>query len=227
MSVAPRLQPPGLCERCGNPRGAGNACRSCSVVIPARGGDLFLATRWRRFGGFLLEAVLFALTLGIGWLIWLYFTAQTSQTPAKRLLNMCVVMADGTPAPAGRVWLRDVVVEELIIGGAGWFLGGIPGMLDALWIFFNSDKRTLHDIVTGTMVVHVPLGPPAAWSIANAQASPPGAGPARPGGTPGGPEAFGSSDVRDRLDALRTLWERGKISADEYEERRRRILHEL
>ena len=55
-------------------------------------------------------------------------------------------------------------------------------------------------------------------------APPSGSGPTR---APGGPESYGSSDTRERLRNLRSLWESGEISADEYEERRRKILDEL
>ena len=59
--------------------------------------------------------------------------------------------------------------------------------------------------------------------------SPRPGGPSRSGPTraPGGPESYGTFDTRERLRSLRSLWESGEISADEYEERRRQILDEL
>ena len=48
----------------------------------------------RRLGGALLEIGLGLVLLGIGWLIWLIFTCQKGQTPAKKLLGMRMVSVE-------------------------------------------------------------------------------------------------------------------------------------
>ena len=225
-------QPPSLCDSCGQPYGSGKACRSCYAVTLPDGQSVYLATRWRRLGGSLLDGLFFVVTLGVGWGIWLHFTARTAQTPAKRLLFMYIVMSkDHAPATYRRVWLREAGVEWILFGIIlSWASGGIVPLIDALWILFDRNKQTLHDKLAETLVVHAPTGLTAIEAGRGATIGrQPRPGQPRPGPTPspGGPESFGSSDTRERLRKLRSLWEIGEISADEYQERRRRILDEI
>lgn len=60
---------------------------------------------------------------------------------------------DGTPSDWGWTFLREFVVEGLLIGGLGSFLGGIPGIIDLLWAFWDKDRQTLHDKIMNTVVV--------------------------------------------------------------------------
>ena len=55
--------------------------------------DNQLASPQARLGSFLLEIGLMIVTLFIGWVIWSFFTWQTGQTPAKRILKQAVVSA--------------------------------------------------------------------------------------------------------------------------------------
>ncbi len=206
---------PGDCARCGRIAGRNLFCAHCGVLRGLRDRDLYAASRSRRLGGALLESLLFLATLGLGWLIWLYFTAQTSQTPAKRLLSMWIVMGDGSPATAERVWLREVGIEGLLFGVAGAFVGPLPSLLDGAWILWDRDRQTLHDKLADTLVVYAPQG------IGGA----PGSQRDAPGGPPpGAPDAYTSEAVQRQLRALRALYEQGGISTAEYERRRRRIL---
>ena len=45
-----------------------------------------LATQGRRLAGFILDALLFIFTLGLGWLIWFLVIAGRGQTPAKQII---------------------------------------------------------------------------------------------------------------------------------------------
>lgn len=65
------------------------------------GPDLNLAGQGRRLAEYVLDAVLFAFTLGIGWLIWLLVVGGRGQSPAKQLLGIHVVRADGSRAGLG------------------------------------------------------------------------------------------------------------------------------
>lgn len=190
-----------------------------------------LASRKRRFAGWLLEDLLFLVTLGVGWLIWLYFAAQTSQTPAKRLLGMYVFTQEGEPASARRVWLRDVGLEIVVIRLIGQFTLGIVLLVDAAWILWDRDNQTLHDKIAETVVLYAPDGiahlrraQPTAWQ--------PGTDPRPPStrDTPsarsGRVDAYTEGDLSRRLDDLETLRREGLITERQYEERRRRLLDE-
>jgi uncharacterized RDD family membrane protein YckC len=101
-------------------------------------------------------------TLYIGWLIWLIFTAQTGQTPAKRLLNVYIVDVDtDQPVSAGRVWTREVLIKLILFG---WVLGaftfGIAGLVNYGWALFDEKRQALHDKMVNTRVVYSPTKPP-------------------------------------------------------------------
>ena len=77
----------------------------------SEGPDLALASQGRRLAAFVLDIVLFAFTLGIGWLIWLIVVGQRGQNPAKQLLGMRVVRVDGSRAELGWMLLREIVAK--------------------------------------------------------------------------------------------------------------------
>ena len=217
--------PDPVCEHCGLRRGQEMACRACGVLTLAGGDSVMLASRWRRLAEYLLDSLLFVVTFGVGWLIWMHFTAQTSQSPAKRLLNTyIVVQREADLASYERVWVRDVVVLWLLFGILLSSLsGGIVPLVDMLWILFDPQKQTLHDKVVDTVIVYAPLGLGERTARRGPMdaPSPPGAGaPA-----PGGPESYASTDTQARLRALRRMWERGEIGGEEYERRRREVLN--
>ena len=119
----------------------------------------------RLFGDWLLEGLLVVLTLGIGWLIWFWFEARRGQTPAKRLSGVKVHdYQTGEIAPAGKLWLREVVGKILLPAGIGIFAvaatgseaaGGasqIYSLLGALLVLTSADGRTVWDHLPGTTV---------------------------------------------------------------------------
>ncbi len=117
----------------------------------------------RRFWGDLwLEALLYIATLVIGWYIWLYFTAKTSQSPAKRLLRVYILdLRTGKPASRGRVWVSEVVVKQILFAGiVGSITSGIGPFVDAGWVLFDKNRQAVHDKVGNTIVVHAPSGLP-------------------------------------------------------------------
>ena len=86
----------------------------------------------------------------IGFAVWLWLTVKymgrNGQSIAKKLLNIKVVRADGSPASLGRlIWLRNVVNGLISI---------VPlyGLIDALFIFGES-RQCLHDRIAGTVVL--------------------------------------------------------------------------
>jgi len=111
------------------------------------------ASPWLRLGSYLLEGVLYVVTLGIGWLIWAAMIAGTGQTPAKRLLGIRVIGADTlTPVGIGKMfWVRG-----LVAGMVAWF--AITFTLGVLLFMPLWDKRNqnLWDKVSNTYVVTDP-----------------------------------------------------------------------
>ena len=203
------------CPICGAFPGPDAFCVNCSVSNQFPDSGAYAASRRRRLAGTLLENLLIVVTLVVGWLVWLRFTAETSQSPAKRLLGMYILSADGSPATAGRVWLREVGVKLLLFGVLAWLSGGISILLDAIWIFRRHDRQTLHDRVAGTLVVWAPKAvvPEAGTTVL---------------GAPRGVGAYrGGDDHEARLRELRSLVDQGLITETDYERRRRQILDEV
>jgi uncharacterized RDD family membrane protein YckC len=91
----------------------------------------------------LLGLLLFALVNG-------YLLMTRGQTVGKMLLGMRITRPDGSAATPGRViGLRY---------GVGWLLSALPvvGMVYALvdcLMIFRADRRCLHDLIAGTIVV--------------------------------------------------------------------------
>lgn len=172
----------------------------------------------RRFwGDSVLEGLLFTITLGIGWLIWLIFTAKTAQTPAKRILNTYVIDIDtGQPISAGRVWVREVLVKLILIGLVGAVIA-VASLIDAIWVFFDKNRQALHDKVVSTIVVYAPSGLPANMlereGMPRLRSSSP---------TLGNTEAV-SAELRD----LAKLHSEGILNDEEYETKRRALAERL
>ena len=114
-----------------------------------------LASVQARLGSFLLDLGLMLVTLFIGWVIWNLYTWKTGQTPAKRLLNQVVVVAN-----TGEVfsWSRMALREFAVKGAAGNIVGGatngISFVVDSLFVF-RQDRRTVHDLIVGSKVVQL------------------------------------------------------------------------
>lgn len=134
------------------------------VVEPQSGA---LAGLGQRLAGHLFEVVLFAVTLGVGWVFWFLRTAGSGQTPAKALLGLRVVGADGRPASLGRMLVRDVGLKVLVFvlldvlllsmeveGGIDLAFAGVAAWLvAAAWCAWDGERQCLWDKVAGTRVV--------------------------------------------------------------------------
>ena len=125
-----------------------------------------LASRGQRLAGHTLEVVLFALTLGAGWVFWFASTGRGGQTPAKRLLGLRVVDGEGRPAGLRRMVVRDVLLKvvafvllDLLLlsmeveGGVDLaFAGVVAWLVAALWCAWDGNRQCLWDKVAGTRV---------------------------------------------------------------------------
>lgn len=204
-----------VCPRCQTPAGRGDFCTSCGLYLGDPTGTVEKVTFTRRFfGNYLLEGLLFLLTLIVGWFVWLFFTARTAQTPAKRLVHTYVLNKEtGRPVSAGRMWVREVLVKMVLAAFANSVIG-VWWLADGLWVFFGRNRQALHDLIgvgqaMQTLVVYAPGGLSAEFGQ-RATGAPPAAGGAA-----------------QRLRELARLRDEGLISEEEYEERRRKLVEEL
>lgn len=175
-----------------------------------RGADLALAGQGRRLGAFVLDIVLFAITLGIGWLIWLLVVGQRGQSPAKQLLGMHVALADGSRAGLGVMLLREIVAKWAVFAVLDLLLSlanpGVAGTITslalavaALWCAWDANRQCLWDKALGTYVVHEGDAPAGARTT-NAAAR-----------------------TAENLETLQDLHERGLLTDEDYERRAREV----
>jgi len=183
------------------------------------GGEEATFTR-RFFGDNLLEGVLQVCTLCIGWFIWFAIVAPRGQTPAKQLLNIRIHDYEtGKIASAGQVWMREVVVKllmpiaiSLIFGvviseGAGNGISSVYGLVAAIALLANEERRAVWDYVAGTVVRHHPGG-----EVSR---------------TVTGSSATEAGHRERRLEELELLHQRGILNDAEYRVRRSQILAEV
>ena len=145
---------------------------------------LVSASQQHRLGGFFLEIGLIMasfITLGLGWFIWNLVVWGQGQTPSKQILKMRVYSVDtGKPASWGHMAIRQFLipaaysivyipfaliaislaldsVDEFTISGIavlGYITYFVLILLDALWIFKNSENKRLTDAWARTFVVN-------------------------------------------------------------------------
>ena len=115
--------------------------------------ELITVSPWARLGAYLLEGLLAAVTLWIGWIIWALALSGKGQTPAKKLLNQTVVdINTGQPLGLGRMfWIRGLVaslVAVIAIPLSLFILLFMP-----LW---DSNNQNICDKVSGSYVIPTP-----------------------------------------------------------------------
>lgn len=111
-----------------------------------------LASVGRRIGAFFLAVPLSIVTLGIGYLIWGLIVWARGQTPALQVLGMrCWRPETGRVAKWGWMALREIIgriVENI--------LSVITEIVSLIMFLSTKVRRTLHDLVAGTVVLHDP-----------------------------------------------------------------------
>ena len=110
-----------------------------------------LASKGKRFGAALLDALLMVVTLVIGWLIWWVILWKKGQSPAKSLLKMRVIKLDtGRCATTGEMALRELVGRIL--------LGAVPlySIIAPAFVLFDEKNQALWDKIAGTVVIDDP-----------------------------------------------------------------------
>jgi uncharacterized RDD family membrane protein YckC len=115
---------------------------------------LNLASPGLRLGQYLLEIVLFIVTLGIGYIVWALVAWSSGRTPGMICLGIHVVDAQTARRSTwGQMFVRQFLVQGLLIGVVGEFTFGILFLVAALMIF-TEGYRTLWDRIAKTYVVH-------------------------------------------------------------------------
>ena len=111
-----------------------------------------LASVGRRIGAFFLAIPLWIVTLGIGYVIWGLIVWGSGTTPALQVLGMRCWRPETGQVP-GWWWmaLREVV---------GRIVDSILSIITLLVSFIlmcsRPDRRCLHDLIAGTVVLHDP-----------------------------------------------------------------------
>lgn len=118
------------------------------------GPGLPVVSNGKRFGAYLLEALLSIVTLGIGWLVWSLIIWGRGQTPAKQLLKMrCVDATTGRLATYGQMALRELVGKTVI----AYFTCGLSTLVGAIMILADDQRhQALWDKIGTTVVVDDP-----------------------------------------------------------------------
>lgn len=111
-----------------------------------------LAPVGRRIGAYFLSIVLLIVTLVIGYVVWGLVVWGRGTTPALSVLKMrCVKVDTGRPATFGTMALREIV-GRICDGIVGW----ITELVSFVLFVARADRRSLHDLVGGTVVVMDP-----------------------------------------------------------------------
>jgi uncharacterized RDD family membrane protein YckC len=116
---------------------------------PWPGGNPAASSAGKRFGGLLLESLLFLVTLGIGWLIWSLISWSDGQTPAKSLLGMrCIDTQTGRPATWGTMFVREFIGKSLL----GMFSCSLTNLVSCFMIL-GPQRQGVWDRIASTVVV--------------------------------------------------------------------------
>jgi uncharacterized RDD family membrane protein YckC len=109
-----------------------------------------LASVGRRIGAYFLAFPLFIVTLGIGYVIWGLIVWGQGQTPALQVLGMrCWRPETGSVASWWWMALREIA------GAIGHGIV-IAAVLSFVLMVTSKERKSLHDYIAGTVVVHDP-----------------------------------------------------------------------
>ncbi|WP_158841124.1 RDD family protein [Saccharothrix deserti] len=107
----------------------------------------------KRLLAYLLEGLLFLVTLGIGWIVWALIAWARGTTPAKQLMRMTVIWtANRRAASWGRMFLREAAGRGLVVPVISFLTFGV-GWIVATCMVFSDTRQTLWDRLASTLVV--------------------------------------------------------------------------
>ena len=144
------------CPNCHRDFGSERSCQYCGQVDGYPVG-VQLSSVGRRFGAFLLDALLFWVLLWIGYIIWSLIVFGRGQTPGKQILGMrTVVFNEGRKASWGLMFLRQVVYQWLLFSLLIPTLTLGFGYLLYFWLVWDKNNQELWDKMAGTIVIDDP-----------------------------------------------------------------------
>jgi len=115
------------------------------------------------------------LTAGAGavlfvYAMWFLLALRNAQTPGKQLVGIRVVRVNGEPSSWGYTFVREFIIQWLVLGILTTATLGLFYVLDYLWPLQDKDNQALHDKMAGTLVVEARTAPakPAASTAADA-----------------------------------------------------------
>jgi uncharacterized RDD family membrane protein YckC len=148
----PAVYGSGYGQPVGQPMAAGMHFDQASGLVLPDGVEL--ASTGRRIGAFFLAIPLAIITLGIGYVIWGLIAWSQGQTPALQVLGMRCWRPEDQRVP-GFWWmaLRNIVGRI-----ADGILSLITELISFIFMMTRPDRKTLHDMVAGTVVLHDPNG---------------------------------------------------------------------
>ena len=111
-----------------------------------------LANPGRRIGAFFLTIPLVIITLGIGYIVWGLIVWGNGQTPALQVLGMRCFRPE-TNRVAGFWWMA---LRETIGRIADGILSIVTELISLIFMLTRPDRKTIHDLVAGTVVLHDP-----------------------------------------------------------------------
>lgn len=138
-----------------------------------------VASKQHRLGGIFLDAALYLVTFGIGWIIWNLAIWNTGLTPAKQILKMRAYdFRSSKPASFGQMAKRQLIVPNIVgfsllpsymiatatmvgypIGGALMYLATALIALayfvfDLVVMFRDGKSRRVTDQISGTVILN-------------------------------------------------------------------------
>jgi uncharacterized RDD family membrane protein YckC len=116
------------------------------LVLPQ---GLQLASIGRRIGAYFLSILLFIATLIIGYVIWGLIVWARGQTPALQVLGMRCWRPDSA-RPATFWWMA---LREIVGRLAEGVLGIVTLLVSFVLMVATKERRCLHDMIAGTVVV--------------------------------------------------------------------------
>ncbi len=185
-----------------------------------------MASRLSRLGSAIVNALLLILTLGIGWIIWWFIVAPKGQNPGKAVVGLRVIRADGRAADTGWMFVRGLL---------GIVCSIVPLYLDNLWLLWDKDVQTLHDKLANTVVVRaqgsehvIEQGSVGPGREGVARVAPPYAPPVTlPGSAPAAGQLPATSSHAQDLEHLMEMRDKGLITEEEYQEKRKAIVDRI
>ena len=127
-------------------------CISTSSPVLLLPDGVELASTGRRIGAFFLAIPLAIITLGIGYVVWGLIIWRKGQTPALQVLGMRCWRPETQRVP-GFWWMA---LREVVGRLADDIVGLITEIVSFVLMMTSQDRKSLHDMVAGTVVLHDP-----------------------------------------------------------------------